>query len=346
MSETTPITTSENESLAQAKEKQQPKPQLQANAKPPKKSSKAGIILWLLLLVALVLAGSWVWHQLERQEQQLVTQQEAYQALEQQLNALRVEQRSSSQEGQKKLSSLAEEQQRLAARLQELEPKDAGFWRIEEAAELVTQAEQRLVLTADGEATLRLLKRADALLSKELHSSVLPLREQLLEGIAAMETFVGQDFTGHWLKLKNWEKHSQTLPLRNREKHVAIPEGEAAEHWWQRVASHLPVQIRKPQTELDVPLTERAELLAKMLLKSALQEARLGLLQQQNEIYQSGLASAKQTLTQYYRTDKTSVRDALVVLDELADVAVVVDPPQLAELVAEFRRAAAQGGVQ
>src|SRR5699024_11934023 len=44
------------------------------------------------------------------------------------------------------------------------------FWRIEEAAELVTQAEQRLVLTADGEATLRLLKRADALLSKELHS--------------------------------------------------------------------------------------------------------------------------------------------------------------------------------
>ena len=40
------------------------------------------------------------------------------------------------------------------------------------------------------------------------------------------------------------------------------------------------------------------------------------------------------------------MRDALVVLDELADVAVVVDPPQLAELVAEFRRAAAQGGVQ
>src|SRR5699024_1486098 len=138
-----------------------------------------------------------------------------HQTLERQLKTLLAEQRSHTNDAQKKLASLTDEQQRVATRLQELEPKDAGFWRIEEAAELVTQAEQRLVLTADGEATLRLLKRADALLSKELHSSVLPLREQLLEGIAAMETFVGQDFTGHWLKLKNWEKHSQTLPLRN-----------------------------------------------------------------------------------------------------------------------------------
>lgn len=344
MSETTPITTSEKEPLDKSKEEQPIIPQ--PTSKPSKKRSASGIILWLLLVVLLSLAGYWLWQQIEQQEQQLTAQQANHQALEQQLKTVLAHQRSNTSAAQKKLASLTEEQQRLAERLQELEPKDAEFWRIEEAAELVTQAEQRLVLTADGEATLRLLKRADALLSKELHSAVLPLREQLLEGIAAMEAFVEQDFTGHWLKLKNWEKNSQELPLRNREKQVAIPEGETAEHWWQRVASHLPVQIRKPQTELDVPLTEQAELLAKTLLKSALQEARLGLLQQQNEIYQSGLASAKQTLTQYYRTDKTSVRDALVVLDELADLAVVVNPPQLAELVAEFRRAAAQGGAQ
>src|SRR5699024_6272489 len=126
------------------------------------------------------------------------------------------------------------------------------FWRIEEAAELVTQAEQRLVLTADGEATLRLLKRADALLSKELHSSVLPLREQLLEGIAAMETFVGQDFTGHWLKLKNWEKHSQTLPFLSHEKKEEILEGEASNHGWRRLESHRQVKFRKPKTEFDL----------------------------------------------------------------------------------------------
>src|SRR5699024_8543865 len=344
MSETTTITTSESESVEQAKEEQDVQPQPKPT--PRKKRSAGGIILWLLLVMVMAVAMYWLWQQIEQQAQQLNAQQESHQTLERQLKTLLAEQRSHTNDAQKKLASLTDEQQRVAERLQELEPKDAEFWRIEEAAELVTQAEQRLVLTADGEATLRLLKRADALLSKELHSAVLPLREHLLEGIAAMEAFVAQDFTGHWLKLKNWEKQSQELPLRNREKQVAIPEGEAAEHWWQRVASHLPVQIRKPQTELDVPLTEQAELLAKTLLTSALQEARLGLLQQQNEIYQSGLANAKQTLTQYYRTDKTSVRDALVVLDELADLAVVVNPPQLAELVAEFRRAAAQGGAQ
>src|SRR5699024_11252243 len=93
-----------------------------------------------------------------------------HQTLERQLKTLLAEQRSHTNDAQKKLASLTDEQQRVAERLQELEPKDAEFWRIEEAAELVTQAEQRLVLTADGEATLRLLKRADALLSKELHS--------------------------------------------------------------------------------------------------------------------------------------------------------------------------------
>lgn len=339
MSETTPITTTENEVKEDTQESQQSQPVT-------KKRSILGPFLWLLLLGLVLLTSYWFWQQLEQQSQLLASQQASNQALERQLRSLDAEQKKTESSAQQRLASLTNEQQRLAERLQELEPKDAQFWRIEEAAELITQAEQRLVLTADGEAALRLLKRADALLTKELHSAVLPLREQLLEAIATMETFVEQDFTGHWLKLKNWEKRSQALPLRNREKQVAIPEGEAAEHWWQRVASHLPVQIRKPQTELDVPLTEQAELLAKTLLTSALQEARLGLLQQQNEIYQSGLANAKHTLELYYRTDNTSVRDALVVLDELANMAVVVNPPQLAELVAEFRRAAAQGGVQ
>lgn len=347
MSETTPIITTDSAAASQPVVEKDPVPVPQAPKKTStKRSSAMGVVLWLVLVLAVAFVSYFLWQKLEQQQQGLNAQQASYNALERRLSALLADQQLQKADVAKQIALVSDEQQRLAERVLELEPKEAGFWRIQEAAELVTQAEQRLVLTADGEAALRLLKRADALLAKELHSSVLPLREALLEGIAALEGFVGQDFTGHWLKLKHWEKQSEALPLRNREKQVVIPEGEEAEHWWQRIASHLPVQVRKPQTELDIPLTEQTELLAKTLLVSALQEARLGLLQQQSEIYHSGLASAKQILQQYYRTDTHAVGDALLALDELTALSVMVNPPQLIELVALFRRAAAEGGTQ
>lgn len=345
MSETTPIITTDNETVSQPVIEKEPALVPPTRKKTsPKRPSAMGAILCLMLILAGALVSYFFWQKLERQQQDLSLQQESYNALERRLQVLLTDQQQQQADAAKQIALVNDEQQRLAERVLELEPKDAEFWRIKEASELVTQAEQRLVLTADGDAALRLLKRADALLSKELHSSVLPLREQLLEGITALENFVGQDFTGHWLKLKKWEKQSQTLPLRNREKHVAIPEGEQAEHWWQRVVSHLPVKVRKPQAELDIPLTEQTELLAKTLLVSALQEARLGLLQQQSEIYNSGLVSAEQILQQYYRTDTHAVQEALVTLDELAALSVMVNPPQLIDLVTLFRRAAAEGG--
>lgn len=345
MSETTPITTSEENTTEQPKtQPQTPEPS------PPKRKSSRGSsgfakVLWVLLWIVLALGGFWLWQLLSAQDALLAEQTKANNALANQVERLTLQQERGQAEATQQLASLEEEQARLAERLQELEPKDAEFWRIEEAAELVTQAEQRLVLTKDGDAALRLLQRADALLSKELHSSVLPLREQLLDGIKAMEAFVDYDFTGQWLKLKQWEAQSEVLPLRNREKQVAIPEGEASEHWWERVMSHLPVEVRKPQTDLDVPLTEEAELLAKTLLRGAMQEARLGLLQQQKAIYQSGLDTAKQTLEYYYRTENSQVKQALKEIEALREADVAVNPPELSALVSAFREAAKRGSL-
>src|SRR5690625_846630 len=167
MSETTPITTSEENTTEQPKtQPQTPKPSPRKR-KPSRGSSRFAKVLWVLLWIVLALGGFWLWQLLSAQDALLAEQAKANNALANQVERLTLQQERGQAEATQQLASLEEEQARLAERLQELEPKDAEFWRIEEAAELVTQAEQRLVLTKDGDAALRLLQRADALQSKE-----------------------------------------------------------------------------------------------------------------------------------------------------------------------------------
>lgn len=313
-------------------------------------SSKVSAILLVILIILVLAGGYWLWSHFEGQQSSaskaVAEQQEAQETLEKELAQLKKSQRDEASSNERSLDIVKEEQARLSDKINSLEPQDKEFWRIQEASELVTQAEQRLVLTQDGEAALRLMEQANKVLSGELHSSVLPLREALLDGIADMKDFVQEDFTGHWLELKNWEKKSKDLPMRKRQKQVDVPEGEDADYWWQRVATHLPVKIRQPKTEMDIPLTEQGELLAKTLLTGALQEARMGLLHQQPEIYKNGLESAEEVLDLYYKTDSDKVKAAQKSLAELADKEVAVNPPELGKLVTKFRRAVAKGGVE
>src|SRR5699024_1394235 len=309
--------------------------------------SLIALVLAVVLLVVMLLGGYWLWQ--SNNSQQAATnaaQTKLSEGLNAQLAALKEANSALQSELKENASFFKKEQQRLADKIKEMGPVEEYRWRIKEAAELVTQAEQRLVLTADGAAALRLLERADAVLAEDLHRSGLPLREQLLATISNMEKFVGLDFTGHWLKLKNWEKASIDLPLRTRNKSMQLPEGEDDADLLARITSRLPLEIRRPDENLEVPLSDQAGLLAETLLAGAIQEARLGLLQQQPEVYKEGLGTAKTVLQRFYKTHDAAVVEALEKLAELAALEVTVNPPDLADTVAAFRRAAAEGGEQ
>lgn len=318
-----------------------------ATKQPTQSLSLIALVLAIVLLVVMLLGGYWMWQSSNQQSAALKAQQEQLsERLNQQVAALEQQNSALQSELNENANFFKKEQQRLADKIKEMGPVEEYRWRIKEAAELVTQAEQRLVLTADGAAALRLLERADSVLAEDLHRSVLPLREQLLATIGKMEEFVGLDFTGHWLKLKNWEKASANLPLRTRKKSAALPEGEDDVDFLTRITSRLPLEIRRPEENLEVPLSDQAGLLAETLLAGAIQEARLGLLQQQPEVYKEGLGTAKDVLQRFYQTYDGQVKDAIAKLDELAALEVTANPPELADTVAAFRRAAAEGGEQ
>ncbi|HLR17080.1 MAG TPA: uroporphyrinogen-III C-methyltransferase [Alcanivoracaceae bacterium] len=309
--------------------------------------SLVALALAIVALVLVLLGGYWLWNSANNQQAELAAQQQQLvEQFTQKVAALEQQNQTLNNELEKNANFFKKEQQRLADKIKDMGPVEEYRWRIKEAAELVTQAEQRLVLTASGDAALRLLERADKILAEDLHRSVLPLREQLLATISTMEAFASQDFTGHWLKLKNWEKTSVTLPLRTREKSMVLPEGDDDADLLTRITSRLPLEIRRPDEDLEVPLSDQAGLLAETLLAGALQEARLGLLQQQPEVYKEGLGTAKDVLKRFYKTSHAKVEQAMEQLDELAAMSVAVNPPELGEIVATFRRAAAEDGKQ
>src|SRR5699024_11637533 len=134
--------------------------------------------------------GYWLWNSANNQQAELAEQQQQLvEQFTQKVAALEQQNQTLNNELEKNANFFKKEQQRLADKIKDMGPVEEYRWRIKEAAELVTQAEQRLVLTASGDAALRLLECADKILSEELDSTVLRMRVLLFATIFTFNVY-------------------------------------------------------------------------------------------------------------------------------------------------------------
>lgn len=239
------------------------------NDSPPSRSWSP--LLWGVLLVLVVLAGvaagfgwrSWQ-SRLAEQQQAEDTRVQRWAAMEQNMEALRRDQRSANQRlqdaaatnrilrdevlGLSQRGALLEE---TVERLADSDRHGAQALRLDEVELLLTQGQQRLAIAGDLDGARRAYALAAAALQGIDDPTYLNLRQTLVQERNALDAIGPGPQHTLALRLDAFISRVQQLP-----QHVA-EEGDASRAWWQRALSPL-VQVRPSRGTLIAGSERRA----------------------------------------------------------------------------------------
>ncbi|MCH8544030.1 MAG: uroporphyrinogen-III C-methyltransferase [Alcanivorax sp.] len=238
-------------------------------------------------------------------------------------------------------SELADRDQMLLA----MQEGGQQYWLINEAISLASLAEQQLFLTADADASARLLHAADEVLARSGDAAMLPLREALATDIASLNAAGRVDVTGLLLRLGALQRQvpGMTLPERHR---GAAPDAAAEEDSeasaWERLLARLPVRVRTHEGRAPVPLDAESRQLVRLALEGALQEARLALLQGRSEVFEDALGRADALAAEWFSEHDTAVTAFRDALSEIAQVPVARAMPDIGVGLAALKQAREQ----
>jgi uroporphyrin-3 C-methyltransferase len=321
-----------------------------ANAGSGRSSSKAFRVLWILLFLAL-LAIVWVgwrgWQKIQTQQQQL----------RQALATLQEEQSSADRTGQNftaRLQSVTAEvsalQDQVLLHGKKLATLDKGgktLWLLNEAKALASLAGQRLILTADLPATLKLLAASDRTLARVDDPDVLPARRALAQDMEKVRAARQVDTTALLLRLGALIDQLQQLVLpemtagqqpalsfmpnsMNMPNLSSSPSQEATPaSWWQRLLARLPLSIHRYQGSLPLPLAPAQLSQVRLSLAMNLEQAQLALLQGRPDVYQEALQQAATTLDTWFSTEQPRVESLSAALADMGKVQVGQALPQI-----------------
>ncbi len=310
--------------------------------KPRRHKTGAGnTIAMLALLGVLLLAGGlfYLWddnkntleklqHQLEQQHSRLTA---------------RLEQQAQTDDNIKsELQALEERQQTLNDALAKLLKANRHLrheWLQAEAEYLVRLASQRLVLARDTATAISALQAADARLREAGDPALIPLRKALAEDINTLQAIRQIDITGLSLKLSALVADIDNLRLLTPQPETP-PQTDAqkkrhkVENWkqlpaamWEDIKSLIIIRDRQgPITPLLAP---KQLFFLRQNLKLQLEQARLALLNGENEVYHERLDTARKWIENWF--DPVDNR-TLHVLKSLEDLAAVNIHPQLPAL--------------
>ncbi|MDX1802668.1 MAG: uroporphyrinogen-III C-methyltransferase [Alcanivorax sp.] len=285
-------------------------------------SRQAGISLWgvlvvLIVLVALGGAGWWGWQQLAGLYQEKTS-------LEQNLASLRNDFNRQQQTVQSNLASLHKDQQQLHATmdsdrqaLADLQSGGQRLWLINEARALASLASQRLLLTQDAMAARRLLQAADETLARLDDPKVLPARKALAADMEKLSGATRVDVQAMVLRLGALRDLTGELAVPARAAPPQRPESQETQSWWQDLLDRLPINIRRHDGAVPLPLSAEQASLVRLTLDGSLQQAQLALMQGRAQAYQQALDNCRSTLKQWFRDDDPRVAQFMAALDEL-----------------------------
>lgn len=246
----------------------------------PRRSSA---VAWLLLLLALPLAGWFGWRawQSQRDEQRLQasSQLQRVEALESRIVALRRDQRAQAQRLQQadatnrvlrdELLGIAQRAALLEDSLDKLaDPERSGAQalRLDEVELLLTQGRQRLQIAGDLDGARRLYALAAQLLDGIADPAYLGLRQVLVQERAALDA-LGADPKA--VAVGRLEAFAASLPALPLQEDAAA---RASQPWWRRVFGRI-VDVRRSESALAVDPADRSAGYAALQLELTLARA-------------------------------------------------------------------------
>lgn len=320
--------------------------------KPLKK--RGGTPQWLLVLLAVLLLLILV--ALGWDLQRINTQHDRIDELTQQVNSLHGE---GQQRFQQALSDSRRANESLGQRLDENEEAvqhvldemnrhqqtDAREWSYAEVEYLLRIANQRLALERDINGAQQLLHTADERLAETGNPAFIPVRRAISNELGELESVPNVDREGIYLQLASAQQQFDKLPLA-QDTEALKAEAESSDEFsggWRQQLGRLGdqlkdlVTVRHHDQPLEALITPQQEGYLRENVRLQLEQAQLALLRQDPQIFKSALDQAATLVDKYYRSDDSGVQHALQHLQELSELQVRPDIPDISGSLERLR---------
>ena len=205
-------------------------------------------------------------------------------------------------------------------------PTTPSKWRLAEASYLLREANRRLMMQRDTVFALRALTSAENILKGLGDMAPFSLRAKLADDIASLKRVNFVDVEEVFIRLETLKKDvpnglSNQISLTITKPISAPP----VQVWWQRILERIQGLVRistlveqAENEELPKLLpTQQVATLATLRIRLAIEQAQLGLLQDQEQIYQVSLRRAQATILEHFDPRGVWERMLLVNINEL-----------------------------
>lgn len=296
------------------------------------KRSRTGWWVALVLLVLIVIAGYLVWqeHKILMQVQRELTDQASLVTSQQKHLSAKIADDLAAQRKQFQ-SDLAEVTQRLdttASRVLALTNINRDDWKLAEVDYLLRMSNERILMEHEAANALALAQSANGIMAELESADLFPARKKLNEEIQALKLANKVDREGIYLQLLALTQQIEALPLIE----PLVEEDETAQTddaqdtasltIWQRTLSMGKsvlhklsgyVRVRDQGRRIDAILPPEDQMYLKQNLRLMLEQAQIGLLREEQHVYQASLDKAQNWIREYYPLND----QAQIVLNDL-----------------------------
>nr|WP_083398946.1 uroporphyrinogen-III C-methyltransferase [Oceanisphaera psychrotolerans] len=306
-----------------------------------KKSSSSGKILAIIaIIIAILLTAILYWHghnQALAQAEQMSQLQAEVAQQQQRLQQAEAKQSSQLAAVINNQSSTTEQLEGLSHKVLDLDSKRPNDWMLAEAEYLVRMAGRKLWLEQDAVSAAMMLANADERLAALNDPGLTPVRRALADDIASIKSVQKVDREGLVIKLNSINDQVDKLTLAGvimaRAEEPDFTLSESVSDWkenlkksWASFSDNF-VTVRRRDGNVEALLSPQQHWYLSENLKGKLLQAQLAVYREQQEIYDSSLAQARQWLQDYFADD--SVRQFMLEqIEQLSGQQIKVDYPE------------------
>lgn len=288
------------------------------------------LLVLLLLSLAAIGFGAWLFEQQRNEMDQLrqdvnQVQQSTRQSTGEVSGALE----SSDQRLGQLQSRLEENDQALSRVMEELtrsQQTDERQWQNAEIEYLLRMANQRLQLERDISGAQSLLETADQRLRQIDNPAQLPVRRAIASELSQLKSLPDVDQNGLFLTLSAMAGQVDDLPLSQESEALAAQkdDGSLFTGGWREQLSRMGTQlkdlvtVRRHDEPLEALITPTQEGYLRQNVRLLLEQAQLGVMRSNGEIYRESLERAGTLITTYFRTDDSNIQRLQKQLESLS----------------------------
>jgi uroporphyrin-3 C-methyltransferase len=224
--------------------------------------------------------------------------------------------------------------------------KDPMLWRLAEVEYLLSVANQQLILERDVNTALTALQDADRRLEAIGDPALIPVRKLIASESTALKSVDVPDVAGMALRLSSLVDNIQQLPLVSRERvktDLAMDDSQLVDdvnELMARIMKDLKgvVSIRRSDQPIEplLPPEEQHYLAQNLGLK--LEEARIALLRRDTDTFRQNLSDTREWVQRYFDPQSAAVNTVIATVDDLRDVELKPELPDISGSLRELRR--------